>query len=503
MLVACLGAFAAYLPITTATVSLGAISRATGADTSSLQWVTSALVLPMAAFILSFGLFGDLFGRKRIFVLGLLTCALGGGVSVLAGAFSGPTAVHILWAGLAIAGTGAAALIPSTLAIISHAEPDPRHRSHLIGAWAMSLVVALVAGVYIGAGLLIVAPWKWVFAPAVVLALLAACLGWRLLEESNAREGRRIDWPGQLTALAGMAGLVYGVIEGGSAGWGSAYAIAGLAIGAAGLTAFVAVESRTPAPMLPLKLFRHPTFAAASAASVLAMFSFIGLAFLLSLYFGDVKELDALGVADRLVALFGACALASRIAGHLMKRFDSRLVLLAGQVIAALGCLSLVQIDFGTSLGGADWRMAVVGAGMGLVLPSMTASAVNSVPHHVVGAASAGINAIRQLGGAIGPAVFGVLLTTWATSNLGRRLRQLGPAGQQVLTAVQRLGATPVARQLAANHAHSPVLGAFSASQTSALHRCALVAATAYALGAVICTLTHARQIRSAKKVTW
>ncbi|MYX43196.1 MFS transporter, partial [Streptomyces sp. SID89] len=140
LVLACLGVFVAYLPVTTVSVSLPAIQRALGASTSELSWVSDAFVLPMAALILTTGVWGDVHGRKKVFQAGMAFCALGAAISLLSGS------VQALWVGQAVSGIGAAALLPTTLALISHAVPDHRERGKFIGFWAMSLTAPLAVG---------------------------------------------------------------------------------------------------------------------------------------------------------------------------------------------------------------------------------------------------------------------------------------------------------------------------------------------------------------------
>ncbi len=403
---ACVGVFVAYLPITAVSVSLTAISRALGASTADLQWVVDCYTLPMAALILSAGVLGDVHGRKRVFLAGLALVAAGAAVSLAA-----PTVV-VLWCGQVVMGTGAAALLPSTLALIAHAVPAPAARGRCIAWWASALVLGLTVGPFVAGGILAHAGWRWVFLPLIPVAGLAATAGAVLLGESRAPGRRRLDWPGQLGATLAVVALIYAVIEGGATGWTDPRTVAGFALAAVALAGFLTAEARGRSPMLPLALFRSAAFNGAGIAALLAMFGLIGANFVLSLFFGDLQHLGPMQIAYRFGVLNGVTALISPLAGRLLARTGPRAPLTAGLLLAAAGFAALATIDAGAGLLTVGWRLAIVGIGFALVLSTVAAAAVNSVPHAQAGMAGAANNTLRQLGGSLGPAVLGVVLTS-------------------------------------------------------------------------------------------
>lgn len=502
VLVACAGLFVAFAPITMLSVSLSSIARSTGADTAGLQWVISLLVIPMAALILSFGVLGDLYGRRRVFQAGLLFCALGGSTSFGAGWLDGSASLHLLWLGQLISGIGAAAIIPSSLALISAAETDFRKRSRWIGLWAATMVLSLAVGGFIGGAVLEFASWRWIFLVIIPLALIVVVIAQRAMAESSAAQGRRADLAGQALAIVAIVGIVDGVIEGGSAGFGSAHSWLAIAIGLIALGGFIAVELQSDSPMLDMKLFSNPVFAVAAGAAAVAMFAYLGLVFLLSIFLGGAQHLDALTMAERLVFLFLACAIGSQLAGVLIHRLGTGVVLVTGLVVLSLGFVALSSVELHSSLWSVGWRLAVAGFGMGIVLPTVTSAAVNAVPLHQAGMASAGINAIRQFGGALGPAVFGVLLVSWANDAATENISAIADPGDRQRGAdlladfgVQRGGA--MAHGAAPG---SPVAEAFGLAQTTALHNTALVGAAIALLVAVVSGAVFARIAIGAKR---
>ncbi|WP_372487562.1 MFS transporter [Streptomyces lomondensis] len=482
LLMACVGVFVAYLPVTTVSVSLPAIQRDLHASTSQLSWVSDAFVLPMAALILTAGVVGDVHGRKKVFQAGLLFSAAGAAVALSA------QSVQVLWAGQALAGTGAAALLPTTLALISHAVPDPHERAKFVGLWAAALSLALAVGPLMAGVILQHAAWHWIYAPAIPVALATLAAAVPLVADSRAPGSRRLDWPGQLTAALTITALVYGVIEGGAQSFSEPRVVVALALAAAGAVAFVVAERRSDSPMLDLALFRSPAF---SATTLIAMISFLGLIgffFVLSLYFGTVQRLDTLDAAYRLLMVTAVSLLVGVVVGPLMRRVPARALITTGLLATTGALLSLTALDAHTAFGPLAWRLALLGLGMGLVITPMTATAVASVPHHLSGMAAAGNNAFRQVGGALGPAVLGTLLTTRATDALPGHLADAGLDGataHQVTAAVDAAGLGAVAgMDLGADTGRA--LGALSESFLDGLRLCLIVAASLALLAALV-----------------
>jgi len=406
---AVLGVFVTYVPITGVSVSLTTIGQATGASTADLQWISDSYVIPMAAAVLSAGVFGDLHGRRRVYLIGMALTVLGAVVAGLAALAQGFTAVHVLWAGQAVSGLGAGLLLPTTLALIAHAVPDFRARGRYVGMWATGMVAGLAVGPLISGGILEFTGWGWVFAPIVVLALAAGVVALRRLPESEAPAGRHLDWAGQITATIAIAASIYGVIEGGENGWSSAQSVLGLTVGALALLAFIVAELRSSSPLMDLGLFRSPAFSAAGFAAVVALFSVVGTMFLLSLFLGYVQQLSPLGIGVRLLFVTGVTVVVNQVLGRVAGSVRPILLLSAGLLLSAVGVLLLTGVDEGTGFADLVWRLAVFGVSMSLMLAPLSVVAINSVPWQLAGMAAAGNTALRQYGGALGPAVLGVV----------------------------------------------------------------------------------------------
>ncbi|MCS0600831.1 MFS transporter [Streptomyces sp. LP11] len=479
---ACLGVFVAYLPVTSVSVSLTAIQSALSTTTSQLSWVSDAFVLPMAAFILTAGVFGDVHGRKKVYLAGLLLCAAGAATSLTA------DSVGRLWTGQALSGLGAAALLPTTLALISHAVPDHRERGKFIGFWAMCLLGALAVGGMIAGAVLSHTAWRWIFLVPIPVALLAFVLSLWLLPESRAPRAGRLDWPGQITAALAITALVYGVIQGGAGSFGDTEVVVALVVAVLSGALFVLAERRSTHPMLDLALFRSPGFTATTLVAMVMFLGMIGFFFVLSLYFGMVQHLDTLGTAWRLLLVTGAALVVSGIAGRLMHKVSPRLMITTGLLMVTAALLTLLNAGADTSFGSLGWRLVVLGLGMGLVTTPMTATAVASVPHPLAGMAAAGNNAFRQVGGALGPAVLGALLTSRAVSALPGHLADAGVHGTlaERLTDAVRDGGLGAVGSVPLGARTGQVWGAVGESFLDGMRLCLAVSAGLTFLAAVL-----------------
>jgi len=406
---AVLGVFVTYVPITAVAVALTTIGNTTNASTSDLQWISDSYVIPMAAAVLSAGVFGDLYGRRRIYLIGMLLTILGAAIAGVAGTLADASAVHLLWAGQAVSGLGAGMLLPTTLALIGHAVPDPRERGKFIGIWATGMMLGLALGPLVAGGILEFAEWGWIFAPTALLAVAAGAFAIAALPESQSPAGRHLDWPGQISATIAIASSIYGIIAGGASGWTSPHAIIGLGVAVVAFAAFVIVELRSTQPLMNLALFRTPTFSAAGFSAFIALFSIVGSMFLLSLFLGSVQELSPLEIGWRLLFVTGVGALINPVVGLTIHRFNSMTLLGGGLATAAVGILLLTGVDESTGFVDLAWRLTVYGISVAVMMTSVSTAAINAVPWQLAGMAAAANTAMRQYGGALGPAVLGAI----------------------------------------------------------------------------------------------
>ena len=480
--VACAGIFVGYLPIMAGTVGLSSIARATAASSSDLEWVVSMLVLPMAALILAFGAWGERWGRRRVMIVGLVLAMVGGLVAVGSGLVDADAAIYLVWTGQGLAGAGAAALIPSTLAIITAAEPDPRRRVLLIAAWSAAMMGAMAVGSYVSAVVLDVLSWNWLFFPVAVAAGLVLLVGIPFIPESRGDATGRLDVVGQVLAAVGVAALVYGVIVGGADGYSDPKVVGALVVAVVAIGCFVVHELRTERPLLDLRVFGNLDFTMSALVATVAMFAYLGVNFGLALYFSSL-QLSPIDVANRYIFLIGGSVLGSNIAGAAMRRFPAQGVLAAACVWTGLAMLVVSFTDGRAPVWQTDLRLVAVGVGIGSVLATVTAAAVNAVPYRQAGMASAAINAVRQTGGALGPAVFSIMSASWALGAVSERLAGSGITGQEaaaVESIVEESGLQHGAAVAAAKYPDLPVVDALAQAQGHGFGGTAIAAAAVF-----------------------
>jgi EmrB/QacA subfamily drug resistance transporter len=403
-----LGSGAAFLESSVVTVALPEIGRDLDLDLGGLLWVMNAYLLALSALIIVGGSLGDLYGRRRVFVAGLIGFAA---TSVLcAVAPSG----GVLIAARVLQGVAAAMLVPSSLAIVE-ASFDEEDRGKAIGSWAGWSGVSSLVGPFVGGWLVDAASWRWVFAIVVVVALLAAWIGVRHLPESRnpQADGTRPDWIGAGLVSLGLAGLTYGLVEAGGGGLGDPAVVAAGGVGCLLLVAFLLFERRTPNPMLPLDVFRTRQFSGANAATIANYLAIGALFFFLSLQLQNVLGYNALEAG---AASFPATLLMlvfSPAAGELGQRIGPRIPMTVGPVILGAGMVLLAGVDQGDEyLTGILPGVIVFGIGMTIFVAPLTAAVLGALPDEQAGIASAVNNAAARfaqlLAGAALPAAAGL-----------------------------------------------------------------------------------------------
>lgn len=357
-------------------------------------------------------------GAAAVFSIGVILTALGAGIAALASLFDG-AALPVLLTGQALAGLGGGILLPTTLALIAVAVPDPRQRARYIALWATGTGASLALGPISSGLILKVADWGWIFVPALVLAVIAVVIAHVRLPESKSPEGRSLDVPGQIIASIAIIALTVGVIEGGAQGWTSAPALIGLAIAAVAVIAFIMVERRTTAPLMDLQLFKIPSFSAANLGGFMALFSNVGVLFLMSVYLGETQQLSALDIGLCIFFVSGVSALVNPIVGRLLGRIQPIYMLSAGLLVGAIGTFTISGIHAETSFLDLIWRLSIFGVANAMMLTAASVSAINAVPVASAGMAAATNTALRQLGAALAPAILGTIYAIAMTNSGG------------------------------------------------------------------------------------
>ncbi|MEV7689692.1 MFS transporter [Streptomyces bungoensis] len=380
---------------------------------SQLTWISDAFLLPVAVLELTFGVLGDLFGRKRLLVGGAaLMCA---GEAVAAGAMG----IHQLWVGQALAGLGAAALFPTSLAMIAAGTHTGAQRARAIALWASSLSAGGFLAPLLGGITGTYGSWRSAFVVVAVLAAVSAAVSLWLAGNSRAPEGRSLDIGGQLTIGAGLFALLYAVIQGPADGWGSAPVVLAFVLAAVFLGLFVAAESRARSPLLRLDLFRNRSFAVASVVAVVGMFSFLGTAYAVSIRLGPIQHQTPLRTAFAFLLLNGITPVLTPLTSRLLHRLPARALLTDGLALIAAGDFLAAGLDAADrDLTSLILPLGLVGVGFAFTVSSITATAVNTVPLPLAGMASAATNLLRDFGFTLGPAVIGAVALSQAASRV-------------------------------------------------------------------------------------
>jgi DHA2 family methylenomycin A resistance protein-like MFS transporter len=394
------------LDVTIVNVALPAIGQSLQAGIAELQWVVDAYSLVFAVLLLSAGVIGDRFGSRRAYLAGFWVF----GLASLACGFA-PDAATLIMA-RAIQGFGAALLVPSSLSILNHASGhDSALRARMVGVWTAAGGVSIAAGPVVGGLLLGWFGWRTIFLVNVPVCLFAMLLTMRTAPKSSAAEEKKrgLDLPGQLLGIVTLTALVGAVIEARPLGLTHPLVLGGAVVALAAGAAFILVEHRSREPMLPLEFFRRPNFSPATIFGIMANFTYYGVIFVLSLYLQQVKGWSAAASGLAYLPLTGGFILSNMVSGSVVARWGSRLPMVAGGLIGAVGFALLSRLDADSSYLTMLAPFILIPGGMGLGVPAMTTAILGSVERRASGVASAVLNTARQAAGAIGVAVFGAL----------------------------------------------------------------------------------------------
>ncbi len=459
-------------------VALPTLVRDLRVSASQLQWIVEGYILAFAGLLLSMGSLGDRFGRKRALTAGLVIF-LGGSV---ASAFAGSAGVLI--ATRTVMGIGAALIMPATLSIITDMFPE-KERGRAIGVWAGVAGLGIILGPPVGGWLLEHFWWGSVFlinVPIVAVVLLA---GWALVPESRDPHATPLDPIGALLSIAGLVGLVYGVIKAPDYGWTDPVTLAGFAVAAVSLALFVAWELRSTHPMLNIGFFRDPRFWAASVSVTLVFFALSGGLFVLTQYLQFVLGYTPLQAGVRLLPIV-TMMVAAPASGIIVDQLGTKAVVTAGLLVDALGLWIISTVGAGSGYGPVALGLAVIGIGNGLAMAPATASIMGSLPPGKFGVGSAMNDTTRMVGGALGVAVIGSVLNAAYSSSIGPALAGL-PAAAAAAASNSVGAATQVAAHLGA--AGGPLVAAAQAAFIDGLGTAVLVSIGFTLAGALVSLL--------------
>lgn len=430
--------FVAQVGLSIPAVINGYINQDLGLSSTQLTWVSDAFLVPVTLFELSFGVVGDLFGRKRLLAIGAGLVAVGG----LLGFLTPAHGVGLLLTGQVIAGLGAAAIFPTTVAMIAAGTHTVQERAHAISIWA----AALTAGGFMSpviAGLLAriqhsggeFASWRYAFLAMAALALVSAAITLTSAQDSSAPEGRSLDWPGQIAVALSLFALLYAVIQGAEDGWASVSVLGGFAVAVVLMVVFVLVERRVDRPLLQLELFSNRMFTVSAVVTVLGMFAYLGTAYATSIRLSAIQEYSPLKTAIGFVLLNIMGVVLFPVSSRMLQRFNPGWVLAGGMALIGLGDLVLAAIPATTlPIAAIAVPLLVIGAGFKTAVTAITVVAVNSVPTQRAGMASGATSMLRDFGLTLGPAIVGAIALTNATNAISAKIAA-SPSVQKALDA--------------------------------------------------------------------
>jgi EmrB/QacA subfamily drug resistance transporter len=478
LLVLCISLLVIVIDNTIVNVALPTLVRDLGTSVSDLQWVVDAYTLVFAGLLLTAGSLGDRFGRKGALSIGLVIFGTASAGAALA------DGVAPLIAARAVMGLGAALIMPATLSILTNVFTDARERALAIGLWSGVAGLAVALGPVAGGFLLDHFWWGSVFIVNVPIVIVALVAGAIVVPTSRNPHAPRIDVPGALLSIVGLGALVASIIEAPSHGWTDPLILVGFALAMIALVGFVLWERQTPEPMLDVRFFANPRFTAASVTVTLVFFALFGFVFLATQYLQFVLGYSPLAAGLRTLPFAIAMMVLAPMSSKTVQRFGTKRVVVTGMLLFAAGLVVAASVGVTTGYPRVMVAMLLMGAGMGLSVAPATESIMGSLPLHQAGVGSAVNDTSREVGGALGVAVIGSMLSSLYGTHLNAQLPATVPASVRD-AADQSVGAAlQVSAQL--GKVGAPLADAAREAFVYAMTRASLVTAGVALLGALL-----------------
>ncbi len=433
----CFALFMIMLDNTVVNVALPSIQRSLDASTSSLEWTVNAYTLSFAVLLVTGGRLGDIFGRRKIFLTGVIVFALSSGAI----GFSPSDTWLVAWR--ALQGAGAAMMMPATLSIITNTFPA-HERGKAIGTWAGVSALALAIGPVLGGFLVESVSWQSIFflnLPVAVGAIVVTLFAVRESRDESAAQ--RVDVPGVLTLTVGLAALVLALVEGNAWHWGSTRELALFAIAAIGLTSFALVERRQSSPMVDFSFFRSRSFLGANIVAFIVSFAMLAMFFFMALYMQNVLHYSPLEAGLRFLPSTVMIVLIAPLAGRLADRVGSRPLMTFGLLAVSGALLWQSRLTVASGYGALLPGFMLMGIGMAFVMSPMSTAAMNAVEQAKAGVASGILSMNRMVGGTFGVAVLGAMIATLGRSKIDQLLPALPASARAQLANGLGSGAAP------------------------------------------------------------
>ncbi|WP_429932776.1 MFS transporter [Agrobacterium vitis] len=392
------------LDVTIVNIALPSISATFGGGISWLQWIVDAYALTFAALLLTGGFLSDRFGARTVYLVGIIVFAT---ASLACGVASDVVTLIIA---RTVQGIGAAAMLPSSLALLNAATAhDKRLRAWAIGCWTAISSISIASGPILGAVIISIANWRYVFLINLPLCLLAVGLTLRLNVKTHKNSRRSFDLAGQLLAFIALLALVSAVIEARALGLMHPFVLTGMAIGPLAIICFIVVERRAKEPLIPMEIFHLSLFRISLFYGIVVNLTYYGVVFIISLYLQKTLGYTPMQAAYAYLPLTATFFVVNLVAGTLVGRYGARLPMIGGALVDALGFALLAGLSSTSSFYALILPFMLIPAGMGTGVPAMTTVVLENVPREFSGVAIASINAARQAAGSVGVAIFGVL----------------------------------------------------------------------------------------------
>jgi len=434
----------AFIDGTVVNVALPALQSALNATVTDVQWVIEAYSLLLSALLLVGGSLGDRYGRRRVFIIGVVIFAA---ASAWCGLAPG---IRPLIIARAAQGFGAALLVPGSLAIISSSFRE-EDRGRAIGTWSGFSAITAAIGPVLGGWLIEQLSWRAVFFINLPLAIVVVVICYWHVPESSGNEKGRLDWLGAIVIALGLGALVWGLIESARLGFTHPAIVATLVAGLILIVTFVFLERRRPHPMVPLELFRSRTFTGANLLTLLLYSALGGTLFFLPLNLIQVQHYSPTAAGAALLPFILIMFLLSRWAGGLVQKYGAKIPLIVGPAVAAIGFASFIL----PGVDGSYWKtfflpMIVLGTGMAISVAPLTTTVMNSVAETRAGVASGINNAVSRVAGLLAIAVFGIIMLQAFNHALDTNLSGLpSPIRQSLDQQRTKLAATDLPQNIA------------------------------------------------------
>jgi len=478
LVIVCTILFLTFLDNTVVSIVLSSVQSNLNAGVQDLQWIVDAYMLVFAVLMLTGGTLGDILGRKKVLLTGVVLFVTGSVVAALANS-SG-----LLIGGRVIMGVGAAASEPGTLSMIRQMYPKRGPRSRALGVWAAVSGVALAFGPIIGGVITGFTSWRGVFVFSAIFGVLAFVAGLLVLPESSDPKGRKLDVLGLVVGGAALTEAIFGLICGETSGYNTWWIILLFVLSFVTLIAFILIERRQEDPVLPLEYFRKPQFTMANIVAFTTNFGIFAVFFFVALYLQLIAGYTGYQIALAFIAMTAAIVTGSLVGARWNAVHQSANLTIFGCILSGAGIFILnMLIKPDISIATLAWALAISGLGFGISLVTMTSTVLSIVPAERSGMAASTVNTFRELGGVFGVAVLGTIVNAQLTTKLTDQLIAMHlPSNFQafVIYAITHGGNTPtgvnVSPAILAQHANlitqvtNAAYGAFGTGLTIALN---------------------------------